>query len=91
MPFQHRLAGDVPSAARPAVALAQLADLQPDQAIGYMQSRAGRLPQPTDLQAVVNEVVRHSRKIVAYNQYQPRRHVAGRSWQLAGPDSEAAR
>jgi hypothetical protein len=59
------------------VALAQLAGLQPDQVIGHMQSRAGRLPQPTDLQAVVNEVIRHSRKIVAYNQYQPRRHVAG--------------
>ena len=58
------------------VALAQLAGLQPDQEIGYMQSRAGRLPQATDLQAVVNEVIRHSRKIVAYNQYQPRRNVA---------------
>lgn len=59
------------------VALAQLAGLQPDQEIGYMQSRAGRLPQSTDLQAVVNEVIRHSRKMVAYNQYQPRRHVPG--------------
>jgi hypothetical protein len=59
------------------VALAQLAGLQPDQVIGHMQAHAGRPPQPTDLQAVVNEVMRHSRKIVAYNQHQPRRHVAG--------------
>ena len=58
------------------VALAQLAGLQPDQEIGYMQSRAGPLQQPTDLQAVVNEVMHHSRKIVAYNQHQPRRNVA---------------
>jgi len=59
------------------VALAQLARLQPDQVIGHMQARAGRISQPTDLQTVVNEVMRHSRKIVAYNQHQPRRHVAG--------------
>jgi hypothetical protein len=59
------------------VALAQLSGLQPDQVIGYMQERAGRLSQPTDLQAVVNEVMRHSRKIVAYNQHQPRKHVPG--------------
>jgi hypothetical protein len=59
------------------VALAQLAGLQPDQVIGHMQARAGRPSQPTDLQAVVNEIMRHSRKIVAYNQHQQRRHVAG--------------
>ena len=64
------------------VALAQLAGLQPDQVIGHMYARAGRIKKPTDLQAVVNEVMRHSRKIVAYNQYQPRRHLAGDSGSL---------
>lgn len=58
------------------VALAQLAGLQPDQLIGYTQIRGGPQSQQTDMQAVVNEVMRHSRKIVAYNQHQPRRHVA---------------
>lgn len=57
------------------VALAQLAGLQPDQVIGYMQERARQLSHHTDLQSVVDEVVRHSRKIVAYNEHQPRRHV----------------
>lgn len=53
-------------------ALAQLAGLQPHQVIGFTQIRGGRQSQVTDMQLAVNEVVRHSRKIVAYNQHQPR-------------------
>jgi hypothetical protein len=58
------------------VALAQLAGLEPNQVIGFTQIHVGRQSQPTDMQAVANEVMRHSRKIVSYNQHQPRRHVA---------------
>ena len=57
------------------VALAQLAGLHPDQVIGFTQIRAGRQSQLTDMQPVINEVMRHSRKIVAYNQHQPRRQI----------------
>ena len=58
------------------VALAQLAGLHPDQVIGFTQIRAGRESQLADMQPVINEVMRHSRKIVAYNQHQPRRQIA---------------
>jgi len=66
------------------VTLAQLAGLQPDQVIGHMQARAGRPLNPADLQAVVDEVIHHSRKIVAYNQYQPRQRVTGDPGSLEG-------
>jgi hypothetical protein len=55
-------------------ALAQLASLHPHQVIGFAQLRAGRR-RVSHMPPVVNEVVRHSRKIVAYNQHQPRRRV----------------
>jgi hypothetical protein len=57
------------------VTLGQLAGLQPGQQIGYAQYRAGRQPSVTDLQLAVNEVTRHARKIVAYNEQQPRRQL----------------
>ena len=62
-------------------ALAQLAGLHPHQVIGLTQIRAERQSQVTNMQPVIDEIVRHSRKIVAYNQHQPRRQVA------ADPDS----
>ncbi len=57
------------------VALSELAGLDPRQAIGFTQIRSGRLKQLTDMQLVANEAMRHSRKIMAYNQHQPRRRV----------------
>ena len=57
------------------VALSELAGLDPRQAIGFTQIRSGPLMQLTDMQLVANEVMRHSRKIIAYNQHQPRRLV----------------
>jgi hypothetical protein len=57
------------------VALSELAGLDPRQTIGFTQIRSGRLKQLTDMQLVANEAMRHSRKIMAYNQYQPRRQV----------------
>lgn len=57
------------------VALSELAGLDPRQTIGFSQIRSGSLRQMTDMQLVANEVMRHSRKIIAYNQHQPRRQV----------------
>ena len=57
------------------VALGQLAGLQPCQQIGYAQYRAGRQSRVSDLQSAINEVTRHARKIVAYNEQQPRRQL----------------
>ncbi len=57
------------------VALSELAGLDPRQTIGFTQIRSGRLRQLTNMQLVANEVMRHSRKIIAYNQHQPRRQV----------------
>ena len=57
------------------VALSELAGLDPRQTIGFTQMRAGRMKQLTDMQPVANEVMRHSRKIIAYNQHQPRRQA----------------
>jgi hypothetical protein len=59
------------------VALSRLAGLEPEQSIGYMQQRVGRrqLASVSDMQLAVNEVMRHHRKIVAYNQYQQRRQI----------------
>jgi hypothetical protein len=57
------------------VALGQLAGLQPGQQIGYAQYRAGRQSNVTDLQLAINEVTRHSRAIVVYNEQQPRRRI----------------
>ena len=57
------------------VALSQLAGLDPRQTIGFTQFRAGPLKPLTDMQLVADEAMRHSRKIIAYNQHQPRRRV----------------
>lgn len=57
------------------IALAQLAGLAPDQRIGHAQYRIGPQSDVRDLQLAVNEVARHSRKIVAYNEQQPRRQL----------------
>jgi hypothetical protein len=56
-------------------ALAQLAGLPSDQTIGLTQIRWRRQSQVTDMQSVIDEVMRHSRKIVAYNEQQARREI----------------
>jgi hypothetical protein len=49
------------------VALGQLAELQPGQRIGHMQSRYGQQTEVTDLQLAVNEVTKYARIINGYN------------------------
>jgi hypothetical protein len=57
------------------VGLAQLAGLAPHQDVGFTQLRAGRQSQVTGMQRIVNEIMRHARKIAKYNQHQPRSRV----------------
>lgn len=57
------------------VQLGQLAGLELGQRIGRAQYRAGPQSRVTDLQLAVNEVTQRARKIMAFNEQQPRRRI----------------